>query len=222
MAANAYAISASPTAKRRGRPSAVHAEAKNAVIRAAALEVFASKGFEGASIVEIAKLAGVTRRTLYARYRDKQALLLDAVRGVIDERLQHYDLSATTSAEEALLEIAADITVRSPSAPLLMRIIIAEGANFSHDEVPLGRAGRDHLLEQLEAIFAELIRRNLLPPANTAAAAILFCDIVIGSGILSLLTFAPDGTVEDLLAPRVSFFCAGFAEWARRSEQAVR
>jgi TetR/AcrR family transcriptional repressor of mexJK operon len=99
MAANAYAISASPTAKRRGRPSAEHAEAKNAVIRAAALEVFASKGFGGASIVEIAKLAGVTRRTLYARYRDKQALLLDAVQGVIDERLQHYDLGAMASAE---------------------------------------------------------------------------------------------------------------------------
>jgi TetR/AcrR family transcriptional repressor of mexJK operon len=221
MAANAYAISASPTAKRRGRPSAVHAEAKNAVIRAAALEVFASKGFEGASIVEIAKLAGVTRRTLYARYRDKQALLLDAVQGVIDERLQHYDLGAMASAEEALLEIAADITVRSPSAPLLMRIIVAEGANFSHDQIPLGRAGRDHLVEQLEGVFAELIRRDLLPPANVAEAALLFTDMVIASGILSLLTFAPGGTAEDLLAPRVAFFCAGFAEWARRSGPAT-
>jgi TetR/AcrR family transcriptional repressor of mexJK operon len=216
MAVSAYAISA-PAAKRRGRPSALDVEAKNAVIRAAALEVFASKGFEGASIVEIAKLAGVTRRTLYARYRDKQALLLDAVKGVIDERLQHYDLGAMASAEEALLEIAADITVRSPSAPLLTRIIIAEGANFSHDEVPLGRAGRDHLLQQLEDVFAELIRKDMLPPANAAEAAMLFTDMVLASGIMSLLTFAPEGTIEDLLAPRVSFFCAGFAGWARRS-----
>lgn len=215
MAASAYAISG-PKAKRRGRPAAVDVEAKNAVIRAAALEVFASKGFEGASIVEIAKLAGVTRRTLYARYRDKQALLLDAVKGVIDERLQHYDLSAMASAEEALLEIAADITVRSPSAPLLTRIIIAEGANFSHDEVPLGRAGRDHLLQQLEDVFAELIRKDMLPPANAAEAAMLFTDMVLASGIMSLLTFAPEGTIEDLLAPRVSFFCAGFAGWTRR------
>lgn len=217
MAANAYAISADPATKRRGRPTTAGVEAKNAVIRAAALEVFALKGFEGASIVEIARLAGVTRRTLYARYRDKQALLLDAVKGVIDERLQQYDLAAATSAEEALLAIAADVTVRSPSAPLLMRIIVAEGGNFSHDGVPLGRAGRDQLLEQLESIFAELIHRNLLPPANAAQAAVLFTDMVIASGILSLLTFAPEGSAEELLAPRVAFFCAGFAEWARRS-----
>jgi TetR/AcrR family transcriptional repressor of mexJK operon len=217
MATNAYAISANPAARRRGRPSAVHAETKNAVIRAAALEVFASKGFGGASIVEIAKLAGVTRRTLYARYRDKQALLLDAVTGVIDERLQHYDLSATPSAEQALLEIAADITVRSPSAPLLMRIIIAEGANFSHGEVLLGRAGRDHLLAQMEGVFTGLIDQGLLPPADVTKAAMLFTDMVIASGILSLLTFAPHGTVETVLAPRVAFFCAGFPEWARRN-----
>jgi TetR/AcrR family transcriptional repressor of mexJK operon len=215
MAVSAYAISTS-AAKRRGRPNALDVEAKNAVIRAAALEVFASKGFQGASIVEIARLAGVTRRTLYARYRDKRALLLDAVKGVIDERLQHYDLDGAASAEEALLEIAADITVRSPSAPLLTRIIIAEGGNFSHDEAPLGRAGRDHLLQQLEDVFAELIRKDMLPPANTAEAAVLFTDMVLASGIMSLLTFAPDGTIEDLLAPRVAFFCAGFAGWAQR------
>jgi len=216
MAASAYAISSSK-AKRRGRPNAVDAEAKNAVIRAAALEVFALKGFDGASIVEIAKLAGVTRRTLYARYRDKQALLLDAVSGVIDERLQQYDLAAATSAEEALLAIATDITIRSPSAPLLTRIIIAEGGNFSHDGVPLGLAGRDHLLEELKSVFAELIRRDLLPPADTTRAAVLFTDMVLASGIMSLLTFAPKGTAEELLAPRVAFFCAGFAEWARRT-----
>jgi hypothetical protein len=91
-----------------------------------------------------------------------------------------------------------------------MRIIVAEGANFSHDQIPLGRAGRDHLVEQLEGVFAELIRRGLLPPANVAEAALLFTDMVIASGILSLLTFAPQGAVEDLLAPRVAFFCAGF------------
>jgi 2-oxo-hept-3-ene-1,7-dioate hydratase len=44
----------------------------------------------------------------------------------------------------------------------------------------------------------------------------LFTDMVLASGIMSLLTFAPDGTAEDLLAPRVAFFCAGFAGWAQR------
>ncbi|TCS15277.1 TetR/AcrR family transcriptional regulator [Caulobacter sp. BK020] len=221
MAANAYAISArssGPILKQRGRPSAAGVETKNAAIRDAALELFALKGFGGTSIVEIAKRAGVTRRTLYARYPDKAALLIDAVRGVIDQRLQIYDLETATSAEAALLEIAADITVRSPSAPLLMRILIAEGVNFSHEGEPLGRAGRDHLLSQLELVFLALMRRNLLPPADALEAATLFTDMVIASGMLSLLTFSPNGSARDILAPRVAFFCAGFGAWANRAD----
>ena len=202
------------TSGRRGRPSVAAVKSTSASILSAALQVFASKGFVGSSFVEIAELAGVTRRTLYARYPNKEALLTDVVRELIDERLALDERCDGTSANQILLDIAADITVRSPSAPLLMRIIIAEGANFSHGDMPLGRAGRDHLLDQMKLVFENLMERGLLPRADAHEAAVLFTDMVIASGMLSLLTFATEGTVEDLLAPRVAFFCTGFSSWA--------
>lgn len=218
MPSNAYAMPAGkerPVRRGRGRPSVAAVKTTNAAILAAALEIFASKGFDGATFAEIARQAGVTRRTLYARYPNKELLLSDTVTAVIDERMQLSQLERGATAAAILLNIAADLTVRSPSAPLLMRIIVAEGANFQHDGTPLGRAGRDHLLDQLRLVFEGLMRRKLLPAADAAKAAVLFTDMVIASGILSLLTYASDGTVEAILAPRVAFFCSGFEHWAR-------
>lgn len=208
------ASGAATTAGRRGRPSTEGVKTTNAAILNAALTVFATKGFEGASFAEIARQAGVTRRTLYARYSDKHALLIDTVTGLIDERVHIRQVQDGDTAQNTLLNIAADLTIRSPSAPLLMRIIVAQGVDFIAGDTPLGRAGRTHLLDLIEAVMKSLMERDLLPTADARKAAQLFTDMVIGSGILSLLTYATDGTVEAVLEPRVEFFCAGFGAWA--------
>lgn len=218
MSSNAYAMPAAkrkPVRRGRGRPSVAAVQTTNAAILAAALEVFASKGFDGATFAEIARQAGVTRRTLYARYPTKALLLSDTVTGLIDERMQFSQLTVGETARAVLLNIVTDLTVRSPSAPLLMRIIIAEGENFLHDGVSLGLAGREHLLDQLRLVFEDLMQRGLLASADAAKAASLFTDMVIASSIMSLLTYAPNGTAESVLEPRVDFFCRGFASWAQ-------
>ena len=45
----------------------------------AAVEVFAEHGFEAARVAEIARRAGLTTGAIYARWRGKRALLVDAV-----------------------------------------------------------------------------------------------------------------------------------------------
>ncbi len=45
----------------------------------AAVEVFAESGFEAARVAEIARRAGLTTGAIYARWRGKRALLVDAV-----------------------------------------------------------------------------------------------------------------------------------------------
>ena len=46
---------------------------------AAAAEVFAERGFEGAGVAEIARRAGVTTGAIYSRYTGKSELLLEAL-----------------------------------------------------------------------------------------------------------------------------------------------
>lgn len=46
---------------------------------AAAAEVFAERGYDGAGVAEIARRAGVTTGAIYSRYRGKAELLVDAL-----------------------------------------------------------------------------------------------------------------------------------------------
>ena len=145
---------------KRGRPAQAELAAKNAQIRNAALAVFAEKGFEGASIVEIAARAGVTRRTLYARYANKIEVFAAAVSGLTDERWPVHDPGGVESAERLLFDIAADLTIRSPSAALLLRIVISEGTKLPGLETTVRTAGREHLLRELKATSRDSSRSS--------------------------------------------------------------
>src|SRR5262249_17349284 len=54
---------------------------------ATAFRLFVDKGWDGASIDEIARQAGVAKRFIYARYPDKKALLVGAIERLLDEHV---------------------------------------------------------------------------------------------------------------------------------------
>jgi AcrR family transcriptional regulator len=56
-------------------------------IAAAALEVFAARGFGGATMVEIARAAGVSTGNIYRYYENKDVLFRDVVPDELPERL---------------------------------------------------------------------------------------------------------------------------------------
>src|ERR1700761_5951052 len=58
----------------RGRPPAEEVAARAERLLDVATEVFLEKGFKGASVSEIARRAGASKQTLYARYPSKAAL----------------------------------------------------------------------------------------------------------------------------------------------------
>src|SRR5947209_17036059 len=73
-------------------------------ILAAAAEVFAERGYEGAAVSDIARRAGFTTGAIYGRFRDKAELLLEVVRGVLESQ-QDAALLAAQAAEGG--EVAA-------------------------------------------------------------------------------------------------------------------
>ena len=68
-------------------------------ILAAAAEVFAERGYEGAAVSDIARRAGFTTGAIYGRFRDKAELLLEVVRGVLESQQEAAVMAASTAGE---------------------------------------------------------------------------------------------------------------------------
>ncbi|WP_291737881.1 TetR/AcrR family transcriptional regulator, partial [Leisingera sp. F5] len=64
-------------------------------VLAGAREVFLADGFEGASVDNIAKAAGVSKATLYSYFPDKRVLFMEVVRSVcVQQSEASLDLAA--------------------------------------------------------------------------------------------------------------------------------
>ena len=116
------------------------ARAKREQILAGARRVFLREGFAAASTDTLAREAGVSKRTLYAYYPNKEELFADVLRGLTIEHPQVRVLDfvrevTPRSAEElraALIELAGKVLLVLMNADYLalMRTMIAESSRF--------------------------------------------------------------------------------------------
>ncbi|MGW5382547.1 TetR/AcrR family transcriptional regulator [Nocardia sp. NPDC003963] len=123
------------TTTRRGRPTQAEAKKLNLAVREAAVATFLESGYDGATMEAIARTAGITKRSLYARYPDKRAVFAD----VIPWALSKYESSDDTPSiddhtdlAEALIAIGRVALARAldPDTVRLMRIAMNESARF--------------------------------------------------------------------------------------------
>jgi AcrR family transcriptional regulator len=127
----------------QARPAARSAsERKRDEIRRAALGLFTRDGYERTSVDAIAAEAGVSKRTVYNHFGDKENLFLSVVQdtfarliGLTDEIMERHlaDVRDQSALEPALvavlLEVARTIT-QLPERAALIRLIIAEATRF--------------------------------------------------------------------------------------------
>ena len=106
------AAKAKRAAVRFGRPPKELAGEVDARILDAARKVFLERGFEGASIDEIAEVARSGKPTIYARFRDKRALFT----GVMTRDI----LSRITEFKREALPTGATIEERLTSAAITL------------------------------------------------------------------------------------------------------
>lgn len=76
-----------------------HGEAGRHQLLRVAIDAFARQGFQGTSIDRIARAAGVTKGALYYHFRDKEDLLLEAVKDRIGEFERHVLDAVAPSAD---------------------------------------------------------------------------------------------------------------------------
>ncbi len=112
---------------------------KHDAIAAAALVLFARDGYERTSVDAIAAEAGVSKRTVYSHYGDKENLFLlvlcetydamrDRVRDILDRNLRDVE-DARPALTACIREIVRTIT-RSPERATLVRLLISEAPHF--------------------------------------------------------------------------------------------
>ena len=90
------AAKAKRAAVRFGRPPKELAGEVDARILDAARKIFLERGFEGASIDEIAAVARSGKPTIYARFRDKRALFTEVVTRDILSRITEFKSEVPT------------------------------------------------------------------------------------------------------------------------------
>ena len=107
----------------------------------AAADLFAERGYEGASIAAIAERAGVSQETVYARFRNKRTVLGElvrrAVRGAdpapVPDQAAPRALAAVADQDEQLRLFARDIAARLERAAPLVAIVAS--AARAHPEL---------------------------------------------------------------------------------------
>jgi AcrR family transcriptional regulator len=134
--ANSPAQTASFRASRPGgRPTVEESAQLNEDVRQAALSLFLEYGYEGTSVDAIARAAGTTKASLYARFDTKEALFVSVVRWAIGRADWPIDEPEPPDLDdlEAALRSISDAAIRRalhPDMINLTRIAVTQSARF--------------------------------------------------------------------------------------------
>ncbi len=188
---------------RSGRPPrALAGEVEERILDAAA-KVFLERGFEGASVEEIADVARAGKPTIYARFPGKEALFAAVMARKVREITSSFESIVPTGAtiEERLASIAAAILRKVLGADTvgLIRATVAEARRFPDLAASVHRMGRERRSEAVAQLLGELPEADQLPAFaadRRAATARHFVEMIV----LPMLMRALFG--EDLTALR--------------------
>ena len=151
----------------------------------AASQVFLENGFESTSTAEIAKVARVSKRELYACFRDKRAILAAVIARLQNEIQSRANLSWSSNGEirKVLTRAGIEILdfVNSEKFGKLYRIVAAE---TFHDPVSAERfylLGPRMGLENTAAFIKRQMAAGILRKSDPLRAADDFLDLIVSA-----------------------------------------
>jgi TetR/AcrR family transcriptional repressor of mexJK operon len=159
---------------------------KHADILDAARTVFLRSGYGGASMDEIAAVAGVSKQTIYKHFADKDRLFAEIVTADIDAA--DRETRALVDALADTQDIAGDLTafarrhivdVTRPHLVRMRRMIIAEAERFPAIARRWFERGPEKAHATLAAVFAGLAERGVLRVGDPLLAARHFNWLVL-------------------------------------------
>jgi len=175
--------------------------------------MFMKFGFDGTSVEAVAEAAGVSKRTVYARYRDKNELFSAVLRNLIDRWLVSINRfqSGKSELEPMLVEIGRHLlsSALAPQAVSVHRIIISE----SERRPQFGRLASVEGREPAIHAIAAALRRHAhkLRVKDLERAAEHFMGLVVDNSLWRAALGLGPGTsdVEILVRQAVDLFLNG-------------
>ena len=164
---------------------------RDRVLRAG-FEAFKERGFDGASTLEIATRAKVSKRELYALFSDKQSIVVECIKWRTQQMQLPLALPRPADLQALSVTLATFGTalmagVCDPGVLTVFRFAIAEAHRTPEIAQALNERGR----EPSRRMFAELVRTaqqdGLLRPAPPAEIGELFFSVLWGDLLLRLL-----------------------------------
>ncbi|MBU2696732.1 TetR/AcrR family transcriptional regulator [Pimelobacter sp. 30-1] len=176
------------------------ASARRERIEAAAVEVFAERGYDAASVGEIAAAAGVSRTVLYDHFRDKRALYLHVL-GTENAAMLAEVGSGITGAGAGRARMRATVAAYLSFAqqrPAARRLLV--------DPIPTGDPGLDQAVHAFRTARTQAVATMLGPDlaraglaAGTTPAAVVVELLITGvDGVARWWQEHPDASLDEV------------------------
>jgi TetR/AcrR family transcriptional regulator, mexJK operon transcriptional repressor len=172
-----------------GRPTREEAVRRDARLLEVATKLFMERGFDGTSIDAVAETAGVSKPTVYARYRDKRDLFTAVLRARIQRWLA--PLSAAAEAAKAnpkSLETTLDDVSRhllahawKPEVLMLRRILLAQAVQFPELAQLAHEEGWQRGVRAVASLLQQFADRGQIKIEDPVIAADLFLSLLLGN-----------------------------------------
>jgi TetR/AcrR family transcriptional repressor of mexJK operon len=169
-----------------------------AAVAEAATTLFLHNGYQGTSVDDIARLARVSKRSVYNNFGDKETLFTQIVLGYT-ATAEHFagrlvaDLPDATDVPAAIRDLARRhlAAVAQPQVLRLRRLIILEATRFPELAAEYYRRAPGRVMSALTDAFHQLHARGELNTPQPERAAQHYSYLVLGA-TLDIALFDPD------------------------------
>ena len=174
-------------------------------IMGAGFGAFLEHGYARASTLEIATRARVSKRELYAHFKNKEALfeagIAERTAGMnlplhMPEATDYEGLAATLTA----FGVAALNGLTEPQVLAVYRLAVAESTHSPQIAATLDRAGRGATRRAVSVYFKSCMARGLIAKGDPVVLCDEFCSLLLGDTVLRMLL----GVTKKPRAPEIA------------------
>ena len=178
-------------------------EFRTAGILEAARKVFAKKGFNGATVDDVATAAGVAKGTVYLYYRSKREIYFAALKFGIEQMYSALvdELRSRSTTEQKLRALIAAKLAYFDENRDFFKIFYSELGKFPIHPGAIDAEFKRLYLEQarlVESILKEGVRNKTLRSVRTEQAALAISDIIRGVVTHRLLGWSKSTFSQDV------------------------
>jgi TetR/AcrR family transcriptional regulator, mexJK operon transcriptional repressor len=170
-------------------------------ILGSASDLFLTRGFLETNMDDVAAAAGVSKQTVYAHFRTKEALFLEIVSHMTSEAGdEHKDQVPDPADDQPLEAFLLDFAqsqlgiVLTPRLMRLRRLVIGEAERFPDLGEALHRSGPGRSIERLSRAFARYQKSGQMIVADPRTAASFFNWLVMGEPVNAAM-FLGEGAI---------------------------